>query len=119
MLVAVVLVGIGIAALSSGLASLTASFRRSMERETLHQLAHEKYGELVATGDWTAVFEGEFEDVRYEDYEWEAETETTGVLDLEYLRVTVTKNGEGSSSVAFAEGLVYRPNTELVDGGTP
>ena len=110
---------IGITALTTGLASLTASFRRSMEMETLHRLAHEKYGELVATGDWTLVFEGEFEDARYEGYEWEAETETTDVLDLEYLRVTVTKNAEGRSADAFAEGLVYRPNTQLLDGGTP
>ena len=85
----------------------------------LHRLAHEKYSELVATGDWTLVFEGEFEDVRYEDYEWESETETTDVLDLEYLRVTVTKTDTAIRSDAFAEGLVYRPNTQLVDGGTP
>ena len=119
MLVAVVLVGIGVTALSSGLASLTASFRGSMERETLHRLAHEKYGELVATGDWIVVFEGDFEDARYEEYEWEAVTETTDVADLEYLRVTVTKSGTPFRSDAFAEGLVYRPNTGSVAGGAP
>lgn len=119
MLVAVVLVAIGLTALMSGLASLTASFRRSMEIETLQRLAHEKYEELVATGDWTLVFEGEFEDDRYEDFEWESETETTDVLDLEYLRVTVTKDGVTGGAAAVAEGLVYRPNTELLVGGTP
>lgn len=90
-----------------------------MEREVLDRLAHEKYEELVATGDWTLVFEGEFEDDRYEDFEWESETETTEVLDLEYLRVTVTKEGDASGASAVAEGLVYRPNTQLLDGGTP
>lgn len=119
MLVAVVLVGIGVASLTSGLGSLTSSFRRSMEREVLDRLAHEKYEELVATGDWTLVFEGEFEDDRYEDFEWESETETTEVLDLEYLRVTVTKDGVTGGAAAVAEGLVYRPNTELLVGATP
>lgn len=102
------LVGIAVVTLSSGLSSMTNSFRRAVEREELNRLASEKYDELVATGDWVSNFQGEFADVRYEDYEWELETEPTSVTDLEYLRVTVTKNGPAENANAFVEGLVYR-----------
>ena len=118
-LVAVVLVAIGIITLIGGLGSITSSYRRTVERETLHRLAHEKFDELIATGDWEFVFEGEFEDDRFADYEWESETTQTEVADLEYFRVTVYINTDAIDSDAFAEGLVYRPATTFIDGGAP
>lgn len=118
-MVATVLIGIGISTLIAGLGTVTSSYRRTVERETLHRLAHEKFEELVATGDWELVFEGDFEDARFADYEWESETTTTEVTDLEYLRVTVYTNTDSKDSDAYAEGLVYRPATTFIDGGAP
>ena len=118
-LVAIVLVSIGITTLIGGLGSITSSYRRTVERETLHRLAHEKFDELIATGDWEFVFEGDFEDERFADYEWESETTTTEIADLEHFRVTVFINTDAKDSEAFAEGLVFRPATTFIDGGAP
>lgn len=120
-LVAIVLVGIGLTAMVSGLGSLTASFRRSIETEALQRLANEKFDELVATQEWQSASEGGFDGAQFEDYSWSTETETTTVAGLEYLRVTVTRAFAGREDTAFVDGLVYTPDTTTVplDGGTP
>ncbi|MCH7903502.1 MAG: prepilin-type N-terminal cleavage/methylation domain-containing protein [Armatimonadetes bacterium] len=108
-LVAIVLVGVGLASLVAGLGSLTRSYSSAQEREIMHRLAHEKYEDLLATGDWITVSDGDFEDVRYAKYEWEVETSTTEVEDLESLRVIVRVIDAGDNAAVVAEGLVYRP----------
>jgi prepilin-type N-terminal cleavage/methylation domain-containing protein len=107
-LVAVTLVGIAISALVGGLGSLTNAYRRSIELDVLQQLAHQKLDELVGTGEWTTLSEGEFDGERYEDFTWELETETTTVAGLEYLRLTVTRSGPGAEESTSVETLAYR-----------
>ena len=108
-LVAIILVGVGLASLVGGLGALTRSYSSAQEREIMHRLAHEKYEDLLATGDWITVSDGGFEDVRYEKYEWEVETATTEVEDLESLRVIVRIIDSADNASVVAEGLVYRP----------
>jgi prepilin-type N-terminal cleavage/methylation domain-containing protein len=118
-LVAIVLIGIALTSLSGGLASLTNAYRRSVERDVIHRLAHEKLDELVGTGEWTAVSEGGFEAERYQDFDWSLETETTTIEGLEYVRLTVTKT-TGREDSETAEALVFRPadtTVPLEDGG--
>ncbi|HXH60058.1 MAG TPA: prepilin-type N-terminal cleavage/methylation domain-containing protein [Fimbriimonadaceae bacterium] len=115
-MVAVVLVGIAVSALSSGLGSLTAAFRRSIENEALDRLANEKFDELVATGDWVTASYGDFTGDRYSDYSWSADTETTTIDGAEYLKVTVSKRGAGSNGSVVAEGLVYRQTVNTTPG---
>lgn len=106
---AIVLVGIAVAALSSGLATFTNSYRKTLERDVLNNLAQEKLDELVATGEWTTASEGTFEAERYQDFEWSLQTQTTSIEALEHLLLTVTKTGPGGEDSASAEALVYRP----------
>ncbi len=113
-LVAVVLIGIAITALVGGLGTLTNSYRRSVERETLVRLAHEKLDELISTGEWTSISEGEFNGDLYANFEWALETETTTIEGLEFLRLTVTKTGPGREDSEFAEGMAYRVVTTTV-----
>ena len=115
-LVAIVLVGVGLASLIGGLGALTRSYSSAQEREIMHRLAQGKYEELLATGDWITVSDGDFEDVRYAKYEWEIETSTTDVEDLESLRVVVRISDAGDNAFVVAEGLVYRPLQISEDG---
>jgi prepilin-type N-terminal cleavage/methylation domain-containing protein len=119
-LVAIVLIGIGVSTLVGGLASLTSSYRRTIEKERLVQMAHQKLDELVGTGDWVNVSEGEYEEEWLDNFEWSLETETTSIEGLEWIRVTVTQTGPSAERSESAEALVYRAVTTTVpldDGG--
>jgi prepilin-type N-terminal cleavage/methylation domain-containing protein len=119
-MVAIVLIGIAVSALVGGLATLTNVNRRSVEKERLVQMAHQKLDELLGTGDWTSVSEGEYEEEWLENFEWSSETETTSVEGLEWLRVTVTQTGPSAERSESVETLVYRAATTTVpldDGG--
>jgi prepilin-type N-terminal cleavage/methylation domain-containing protein len=113
-LVAIVLVGIAISASVGSLGRLTAAFRRSQETEVIQRLAQEKYDELVATGEWQTLSDGEFEGELYSEYTWSSETETTTVADVQYFRVTVTRTVGSREDTSYAEGLVYLPSTTSV-----
>lgn len=113
-LVAIVLIGVAVSALVGGLGSLTNSYRRAMEKERLVQMAHQKLDELVGTGDWTTVSEGEYEEEWLQNYEWSLETETTAIEGLEWIRVTVTQTGPSVERSETAETLVYRTTTTTV-----
>lgn len=115
-LVAIILVGVGLASLVGGLGALTRSYSSAQEREIMHRLAQGKYEELLATGDWITVSDGDFEDVRYAKYEWEVETATTEVENLESLRVIVRVIDAGDNASVVAEGLFYRP-LQASEGG--
>lgn len=113
-LVAVVLIGIAITSLVGGLGSLTNSYRRTVERDTLVRLANEKLDELIGTGEWTSVSEGEFEGDRYANFEWALESETTTIEGLEYVKLTVTKTGPAGEDSEFAEAMAHRVATTTV-----
>ena len=109
-LMAVVLIGVGIASLMSALTAITRDYANASEREVMNRLAKEKYDELVATGEWINPADGEFEDARFEAYEWESFTEPTAVDTLESLTVTV-RPIDGSDDSARATGVIFRPTS--------
>lgn len=109
-MVAIVLVGTGLAALTSGLGAITKSFRKSVEREEVERLAQDKYDELVATGEYVVAAEGEYEDERNKGAKWSIEPSTTSIEGVVYVRVTVEVPRSGRS--ALVEGLVYSPPQE-------
>jgi hypothetical protein len=113
-MVAVVLLGLAVSALVGGLGSLTNSYRRTIERDTLVQLANEKLDELIGTGEWSSASEGGFEGDRYANYEWVLETETTTIEGLEYLKLTVTKTGPGGEDSEYVEGMAHRVTSTAV-----
>ncbi len=111
-MVAIVLVGIGLSAVTSALGAITASFRRSVEREEVERLAQDKYDELIATGQFLMPSEGEFEDDRHKGATWSIEPAATSIDGITYVRVTVEMGKAGRS--ALVEGLVYQPPTETL-----
>lgn len=105
-LVAATLLGIGIAALVSGLAAATRAHWRMAERAQVERLAAQQFGLLVATGDWQTATSGGFEEESANQFDWEATVQPTAVEDLFSLEVVVSKR-EGSGLEARALGLVF------------
>ncbi len=106
-LAAVVIVGIGIAAVMGGFGALTQTQRRIIERETIERLAQTKVKELAATREYESSTEGDFSGEGLPDYTWTAATQESGVENLQHLNVTVTF---GSSDLtATADTLVFTP----------
>jgi prepilin-type N-terminal cleavage/methylation domain-containing protein len=120
-LVAVALVGIGIAAAMGGLARLSASQYRARETERMQRLACQKYDELAATGALSSSdLNGDFADYSHEEYEWQATVEPTGVQDLNAVTITVDRRGEEDGPSAKITGLVYEAPAGLTPtGGQP
>lgn len=106
-LVAAVLVGVGIAAVLGGLASLSQAQRRLIERETIERLAQSKLKELAATREYESVTEGDFSAEGMGKYAWQAATQESGVENLKHLSISVTL--ENSDLTAKAETLVFTP----------
>ncbi len=84
---------------------------RSRDQDLLQRLADEKYEEFVATqADLRAPSSGDFEDRGLSDIDWEAESEATGVENLQSITVKVqARRGSERDPVGQASGLVYVP----------
>jgi len=106
-LAAVVIVGIGIAAVMGGFGALSQAQRRIIERETIERLAQSKLKEIAATREYDSVTEGDFSGEGLPDYSWTAATQESGVENLQHLSVTVELNN--SDLTASAETLVFTP----------
>lgn len=118
-LAAVVLLGVGIAALMTGLGKITAAESRMNERERRQNLALDRLRELVATRDLDNPNQsGDFADRGLDDYRWTADITASGVENLEVVRVAVNKESENQSAAVQVSTLVFRPQTTDA-GGTP
>lgn len=106
-LAAVVIVGIGIAAVMGGFGALSQTQRRIIERETIERLAQSKLKEIAATREYDSVAEGDFSGEGLPDYTWSAATQESGVENLQHLSVTVEL--DDSDLTATAETLVFTP----------
>lgn len=115
-LISAVLCGIAVAALVGALGGMQRTEARLIEAERLENAARDKYDEIIATADYTTL-DGNFED-RGLPYSWTATVETTGVENLESLRVTVTHTVGERTAERSVEGLVYRP-PQNTGGTTP
>lgn len=113
-IVAVMLLGVGVAALSHGLASFARTENILRDSEKVNRLARQKLDELVATGEWQSTAEGTCESP-FADFEWALDVTDTGVTDLRGLGLTVTDRTGKSFRTGWAETLLYAPANS---GGT-
>jgi prepilin-type N-terminal cleavage/methylation domain-containing protein len=115
-LVAVVLLGVGIAGSVGALSSLGRAQIAANESERMSELARRKYDELsVSDQVQAASLSGDFADWNENRYVWEASVTPTGVENLESLTVVVTRRGDEDGREARAEGLLFFAPPE---GGT-
>jgi type II secretory pathway pseudopilin PulG len=107
--VSIALIGIGLVVVLGAFGQLTSTDFKARQRETMQRLAALKYDELMGTGETQgASTSGNFEELGYAGYTWEAQVEATGTENLESLRVTVNRDGEAEGASASVEGLLYR-----------
>ncbi|MCC6403136.1 MAG: prepilin-type N-terminal cleavage/methylation domain-containing protein [Fimbriimonadaceae bacterium] len=113
-LVAATLLGVGIAATVSGLASVTRAYSRMEDRAVVTELAQAKYDELIATGEWQIATSGTFEEPSYSRFGWTASLEPTaldGVLSFE----VIVRPNEGDSRLEGRAAGLARPPQEAVN----
>ncbi len=119
LLVAVVLTAVGIVSMVGALSGMTRAQTAVNERDTVFELAQEKYDELVATGAYETETDGDFEGRYAGRYSWSLEVIDTGTESLQSIRLTVSPvSGDGRQAVV--EGVVMTPpeSTTPVGGGT-
>jgi Tfp pilus assembly protein PilV len=118
-LVAVALLGIGIAGAMGALGAMINADAIARERSDMARLAFAKIEELRATGDFAlAPLSGDFEDLGESRYGWEATLDPTGIENLDQITVTVNKRNVRASASEAVSTLVLRTPTSAV-GGTP
>ena len=123
-LAAVTILGVGIAAVVSGLGAVTRAESRMRKIELMTRLAQHKFDELVATSSSMtagAAQSGDFSDQNLPDYAWNCEITDTGITNLEAvtIKVTLTKDTSTSSPMAKVSTLLYVPpaSTTSTTGG--
>lgn len=115
-IVAVALLGIGVASALGALGHLIQAETSSMERTRMVELAVEKMHELRATGDYTlAPLDGDFQDYGESLYSWTAELQPTGVENLDQFTVTVTRQESSGASETLNTLIFHAP---VASGGT-
>lgn len=107
-LVAVGITALAVSSLVGALAGMTRANRLAIERERVHTLAHEKFEELRATGDFRTVASGDFSDRNVSGFAWTAERLPTGTENLEIYTVTVRSTALPALQ-AQAQGLMFVP----------
>lgn len=114
--VAVALLGIGVAAALGALGHLIRADTASLERTRMVELAALKLEELRATGDYTlAPLEGDFADWGEPRFQWTAQLDPTGVENLELLTVRVMRVRGPENVSETVDTLVFRP--PVAEGG--
>jgi prepilin-type N-terminal cleavage/methylation domain-containing protein len=117
-LAAVALLGIGIVATTSSFGALIRNEDRARMTEKMQGLAEAKLAELQALGTATTSANGDFTEEGEPDYTWSLEANTSGVTDLDAVKITVTHENGGET--AKIDTLVYvPPQTSTTAGGTP
>jgi type II secretory pathway pseudopilin PulG len=105
-LVAVALVGGGIASVVTALGATDRTEAKVLGAERLQRLAQQKLDEIVATEDYNTT-SGDFSDEGANGFEWTMTDDPSGVENLDTITVTVDKsNGTGGSQTVST--LVYR-----------
>ena len=116
LLVAVVLTAVGIVAMIGALSGMTRAQTAVNERDTVFQLAQEKYDEVIATGAYETETGGEFEGEHAGRYSWTLEVLDTGTESLQSVRLTVAPTN-GTGRQAMVEGLIMTPPETTAPAG--
>lgn len=117
-IVSVALLAVGIVAALSAISQMTKSEAIVQESERMRRLADEKLQELIATGDYQTITEGDFAERGENRYTWTAELQPTGVENLEALTVIVVRVNRRDDPGYDASQLIYIPPV-ATGGGTP
>ena len=117
-IVSVALLAVGIVAALSTIGQMTKTEGIVQEGERMRRLADEKLQELIATGDYETITEGDFTERGENRYNWTSALEPTGVENLESLTVTVVRVNRRDDSGYEASQLIYIPPVET-GGATP
>lgn len=117
---AVFILGLGIAAVTAALSSLTRGEDRAREQDFVQVLATRKYEELLATStDLANSDNGTFEDEGINGYRWSMVSQDPGIDNLLTITVTVEADNAGDRDpVGQASGLVFVPPITTATGGT-
>lgn len=114
MLVTVVLVGLGLAAVFGGIGALSTAEARAREADLLQRLAASRWEEIGAVEDpATAADRGDFADEGYPDITWTRTVENSGIDNVDQVTVTAIR-GEREQALV---GLVYVPASAAAAAG--
>jgi prepilin-type N-terminal cleavage/methylation domain-containing protein len=113
-LASVIILGVGIASVLSGLGAVSRVEVRMKQVEAMTRLAQHKFDELVATSTTMtsgATQNGDFNDENNSQYLWSCDIQDTGVTNLEAVTVTVTLANDTSTTapVGKVSTLLYVP----------
>jgi hypothetical protein len=109
-LVCVVLISGGIVACMTTLSAIARAQVRISDREAMQRLALRKYNELVILGTLTTgQATGDFADIGNFQFQWRADRSSSGVDNLDVLRVDVAPKGESYSHATEVQGLISIP----------
>lgn len=110
-LVAIILLGTGIAAVSLALGNVARNAARIEESASLNRLAARKLDELVATGEATnGNASGTFEE-GFPNVNWAITSEPSGVENLNTITITVSKEANDETGKQMST-LVFVPPVE-------
>lgn len=109
-LAAVTLLGIGIVGAMTANSQIIRTEDRARQTERLQRLAQGKLAELIATGQAATSTSGDFMDQNIQDVTWNLESNTTGITDLDSVRLTVQGPG-GDNDKYQLDTLLYVPPT--------
>lgn len=115
-LVALVLATVGVASVVKAIGALTQAQAKMQAVERLQDLAAYKYQELIATGDYATITEGDFQDQGLPDYRWTCDVETTSYEGVVVVRVTAQAPGIDSDKRSVS--AVFFEPTNLTTGAT-
>jgi prepilin-type N-terminal cleavage/methylation domain-containing protein len=108
-LVAIILLGTGVASVSLALGNVARNAARIEESATLNRLAARKLDELVATGEAiNGNASGTFQDEGFPDVNWSVTSEPTGVENLNTITITVSKEANSETGKQIST-LVFVP----------
>lgn len=111
-LVAIILLGTGIAAVSLALGNVARNAARIEESASLNRLAARKLDELVATGEAiNGNASGTFEEEGFPNVNWSITSEPSGVENLNTITITVSKEANDETGKQIST-LMFVPPVE-------
>lgn len=115
-LASVALLLVGIVAALGAIGQMTRAEAHMQESERMRRLADQKVSELIGTGDYQYIAEGDFSELGEDRYQFSVSLEPTGVEGLEVVTVLVTRVNRRDDPGYEASQLVYIPPTTGGEG---
>lgn len=114
-LASIALLTVGIVAALGAIGQMTKAEAHMRESERMRRLADQKLAELIGTGEYQYVGDGDFTDQNEDRYLFAVSIEPTGVEGMEVVTVVVTRANRRDDVGYEATQLVYIP--PIIDEG--